>query len=229
MALLSYIADKDLEKIVSDILTHSQPSETDKQFAKNAIDPFAALFEMSIFSLKDIGAWKKAEQQRQQQKTLQNKVGLFHQKILGALRGWEDLKTGKLVDICCHDKKIVAEVKNKHNTTKGSDKVVIYDNLDKVLVSDYVGYTGYYVEIIPKSPKRYNEPFAPPDNKTKANRLLNERIRVIDGVSFYALATGVNNALEQLFDALPAVIYRLSKQNIPDIPAIKNYYRQTFG
>jgi len=46
--------------------------------------------------------------------------------------------------------KIIAEIKNKYNTTKGADKKTLYDNLELALLNKYKGYTGYYVEIIPK-------------------------------------------------------------------------------
>ena len=56
-----------------------------KEFGKNVIDPFAAMFEMAGFGL-DHAAWVNAELMRQAQKTLLNLVGEFHQNILGAAR-----------------------------------------------------------------------------------------------------------------------------------------------
>ena len=56
---------------------------------------------------------------------------------------------GGVVDIICENKKIVAEIKNKHNTTKGNHKKSIYDDLLSVL-ERYEGYTGYYVDFTQK-------------------------------------------------------------------------------
>ncbi len=60
--------------------------------------------------------------------------------------------------------------------------------------------------MIPKNKKTYDKPFTPSDNRTHAQRPLNESIRVIDGKSFYTLATGDQDALKKLYSILPRVI-----------------------
>ena len=50
-------------------------------------------------------------------------------------------------------KKIIAELKNKHNTMKGDARINIYDDLEKCLKTTNKGFTGYYVEILPKNAK----------------------------------------------------------------------------
>ena len=121
------------------------------------------------------------------------------------------------LDVINRSKKILAEIKNKHNTTKGNHKVELYDALKTMLdENEYNGYVGYYVEVIPQGRKKYNKPFVPSDNKAKGKRrTINKMIRIIDGVSFYSLATGREQALKELFDILPRVImenheYRLA-------------------
>ena len=149
---------------------------------------------------------------------MQNAIGIFHQEILGSIPGWVDLGTGGGLDVASKKMKTIAEVKNKFNTTKGNHKVEIYDAIkSKLKLPEYDGYTGYYVEIIPQGRKTYDKPFTPPDSKTKKRRPTKKKIRVIDGVSFYAMATGRKNALQELFEALPHVIidnhkYKLSKK-----------------
>ncbi|WP_010129810.1 Eco47II family restriction endonuclease, partial [Haemophilus sputorum] len=64
---------------------------------------------------------------------------------------------------------------------------------------------GYYVEILPVNGKTYDKPFTPSDNKTKTRRPENDRIRQIDGKSFYERVTGNPNALEDLYKMLPEV------------------------
>ena len=113
---------------------------------------------------------------------------------------------------------MIAEVKNKWNTTKGDHKVRIYDNIDNLLkTNEYRGYTGYYVEVLPKDRKMYNIPFTPSDNVAKTRRPLNEKIRIIDGKSFYALATGEDDAIKQLYKALPNVLDDIIENNSLDI------------
>ncbi len=157
----------------------------------------------------------KNEKSRQSQKTLSNHLGDFHQQILGSLDGWESLSSGQMVDIVNHDKKIIGEVKNKHNTLKGSDKAPMYSKLENLVMQKghmYKGYTAYYIEIIPKKSKRYNIEFIPSNAATGASCSKNPLIRQIDGYSFYALATGVDDALEQLFEVIPTVISNLQPE-----------------
>lgn len=137
---------------------------------------------------------------------MQNALGEFHQGVLGAVDGWQDLGTGHVIDIASKNKKIIAEVKNKYNTTKGNHKVVIYDDLKAQLHNPYKGFTAYYVEIIPPKKGAYNKPFTPSDNKSKKRRPVNENIRVIDGKSFYAIATGDDDGLRKVYEVLPRVI-----------------------
>jgi len=123
------------------------------------------------------------------------------------VNGWVDMEVGHVADIVNNQKMIIAEIKNKHNTTKGSDKVRIYDGLAGLLgKKEYRDYKAYYVEIIPKGAIRYDMPFVPPDNTTRTRRVANDNIRQIDGYSFYELATGEKDALKKLYKALPAAI-----------------------
>jgi len=64
----------------------------------NIIDPFLMIFEMGSFNL-DSTSWTSNEMVRQAQKTLSNKIGWFHQKMLGSIDGWEDLETREMLDL----------------------------------------------------------------------------------------------------------------------------------
>ncbi|MBU1132032.1 Eco47II family restriction endonuclease [Patescibacteria group bacterium] len=155
---------------------------------------------------------------------MQNVIGDFHQQILGNCSDWRDLGTGSILDIVNDNKKIIAEIKNKYNTTKGNHKVELYDAImAKLKESEYSGYTGYYVEIISKGKKQYDKPFTPSDNKQKGKqRTTDKKIRIIDGLSFYTLATGNKNALSELFNVLPKVIKENTNYNLPETE-IKQY------
>ena len=210
MAYVQFLDDKKFESIVCDILKNGQAAKATatKKFSLNVIDPFAILFEMASFNV-DFDTWYLSEVARQSQKTLVNHIGTFHQRILGSVDGWNDLGVGKMIDLCNPTKRIIAEVKNKHNTLKGSNQVDLYSELADLVMPNgqaYKGYTSYYVEVIPKKPNRYNHPFTPSDKKTSTKCPSNELIRQIDGASFYALVTGHDNALEEIFNALPFVI-----------------------
>lgn len=222
MAYLKFIADKDLISAVNKVVSVIEAAEKDADIKlnSNVLDPFSALFHGITHSIS-CEEWLKQEKARQIQKTMQNAIGDFHQEILGAIPGWKNMGVGGGLDVINKVAKIIAEVKNKFNTTKGNHRPEIYDAIkSKIKSKEYEGFTGYFVEIIPKGKSIYNKPFVPSDNKTKKRRPSNKNIRIIDGVSFYALATGRKQALQELFEVLPQVIidnhkkYKLSKKEM---------------
>tara|TARA_B100000963_G_scaffold358992_1_gene385054 strand:+ start:3449 stop:4147 length:699 start_codon:yes stop_codon:yes gene_type:complete len=212
------------EKLVLNILKDLQTIQTD--IHKNVIDPFSSLFEAAVNSYT-YDSWINAEVMRQKQKTLTNKIGHLHEELLACIIGVENLAKGLVVDILCEQKSIIAEVKNKFNTTKGNHKKEIYDDLSKLIDEKYHGFTGYYVEIIPKNPVRYNKQFTPSDNTTKSNRKGRDDIRIIDGYSFYSLLTGDENAL---FKIHQFVIKKLSeKMNLESIYKFEELFNKAYG
>lgn len=176
----------------------------DLDLYRNTLDCFSASLDALVQDIS-MDDWLLQEKERQVQKTKQNAIGSLHEDILGSIDSVESLPVGQLIDIISENKKIIAEVKNKHNTTKGNHKVQIYRDLAQKL-EELDGYTGYYVEILPKGAKAYNVPFCPSDNQTKSKLPSREDIRVIDGKSFYALLTGNANALEELYENLPLLV-----------------------
>lgn len=203
---LSFISDENLVKHVKKVLdrAHVAFEHSEDKLNSNVIDPFSAVFDALSQNIS-LEKWMKQEKSRQIQKTLQNALGDFHQDIIGSIPGWESLPRGRVIDVVSKENRIIAEIKNKHNTTKGSDRKTIYDNLSSKIKSDYKGFTGYFVEIIPKTLEPYDEEFAPSDNVRRKRRRTNPRIRMIDGKSFYALASGKTSALRELYYALPKV------------------------
>ena len=233
MPYVSFVPDEQFRSIVLDILNvgRAAKDQSKAKFGRNVIDPFATLFEMGAFNL-DFDSWHDSEIARQAQKTLSNQIGLFHQKLLGSISGWKDLGVGNGIDLVNDNRKIIAEVKNKHNTLKGSNKVDLYHELLSLVMPNgqqYKGYTAFYVEIIPKKAERFNSVFIPSDKKTSSRCHPNELIRQIDGYSFYALVTGVDNALEQVFNALPNVIKDCaSSLTLVDANKANQYFRTAF-
>ncbi len=88
MPYLEFIDDDKLLKLVREVLevkTEERNPETD--FFENVIDPFSAVFECAIRKI-EMEEWMNFERDRQLQKSLQSKVGLFHEKILSELPKW---------------------------------------------------------------------------------------------------------------------------------------------
>ncbi|HCC84227.1 MAG TPA: Eco47II family restriction endonuclease [Candidatus Pacebacteria bacterium] len=247
---LSFIDDEKLEFFVKKVINTYEKgikkSETD--LFSNVIDPFFGLFESSYHNIS-LEEWlTTTEKARKVGKTLANAIGEFHENILGCAKGWEKLPVGGVIDLKCDSKRIIAEVKNKFNTTKGNDKTLRYDDINSLLNKEYSGYTGYFVEIVPKNPP-YDRPFTPPDNSIgrmiknakasndllAANKLseqhhrtLNENIRQIDGRSFYSLVFENPTALEELYMILPEVIAKVLSTKT-DLIASDKYFREFFS
>ncbi len=220
MAYLNYISDQELEDIVKQVLDKGmeRKNEAEEKFTDNVIDPFGCLFEASAFYV-DHETWKKSETIRQCQKTLQNHIGNLHQQILGRVKLWEDLGTGGVIDLVCHEKKIIAEVKNKYNTVTGGKLSDQYYSLERLImpkVSVYRGYTAFFVNIIPAKPVRFNQTFQPSDKEKSSKCAENKNIRHIDGASFYQLVTGQETALADLHAVLPTVISKIFEKHYND-------------
>lgn len=239
MAYLSFISDEKLEEIVGRVFRNAENGlhTAVNNLGKNVIDPFSSLLEMSSFEVEKT-EWLQRERTRQAQKTFSNHIGHFHQSVLGSIDGWDIVDKNKQsgketsqIDVVNNEKRIIAEIKNKHNTIKGSNKRDTYITLEDLVMPKgqiYKGYTAYVVAIIPKKAIRYNKEFKPSNSKTGVKKEENELIREIDGYSFYALATGIEDALSQLFDALPLVIKKLKPYYEPDHEFARSYFDKAF-
>lgn len=222
--LLPFIKNEDLYKQVAAVLEVAikAKKESEDNFYKNSIDPFSALFDAMVQGVS-LDSWTQQEKSRQIQKTFQNSMGTFHQEILGSFDGWKSLGVGQIVDIVNDEKKIIAEVKNKHNTTKGNHKIAIYDDIKMLQGSKYAGYTGYYVEVIPKNKKVYDKEFTPSDNKLKERRGADKMIRVVDGKTFYDMASGQNETLKRFYSVLPKVASDILGEDFKKINADEDF------
>lgn len=235
MAYLSWISDKALFEATKSLLVKAVEIKktAQKNMNKNVIDPFSSIFQIGGFEL-GYDEWLNGEITRQAQKSLQNHVGDFHQNILGSVNGWENKKTGSIIDLVNLERGIIAEVKNKHNTVKKSDLGGVYETLaGSVLpkVSVYKGFTAYYVTIIPPKSQRFDRDFTPSDNKKGQRKESNELIREIDGASFYELVTGDSDALRNLFSVLPTVISEITGNTFNDneVQSLLNLFNGAYG
>lgn len=215
MPKLNWISDQHLFEAIQHLMTKANEAvdKVNNDFEKNVIDPFSAIFSMSGFQM-DYDTWIKSEIVRQAQKTLQNHIGEFHQNILGKVTNWTNMKTGSVIDLVSTEKRVIAEIKNKHNTISGGKLSDLYYSLEHLVMpkaSIYKGYTSYYVSIIPKKKNRFNKAFVPSDKEKGAKCPTNQSIREIDGASFYHLVTGEKNALSDLYNILPNVIEECTK------------------
>lgn len=239
MPLLEFIDDKSLFDEVETLLRKAKEKRdsAEKTFNSNVIDPFGALFEAPGFLSHE--EWRNSELARQRQKTIQNHVGSFHQKILGHVDGWQDMGIGGIVDLLNEERKIIAEVKNKYSTVTGGDLADKYKGLDELVSpkhSKFKGYCAYFVNIIPRRPVRSDTPFTPSNKGSGSLCPSNPNIRIIDGASFYQLVTGRQDALKELHTVLPQAIEYVSNTRlgqeeftIPDKTSFIQYFSLAYG
>jgi hypothetical protein len=222
MAYLSWITDQNLSDCVRVVLLKGFDGidKAQKDFYRNGVDPFSATFDAACNNM-NIDEWIISERRRQSQKTLQNAIGHFHQRVLSNVDGWI-IPDENFIDLVNENQRIVVELKNKHNTVKKSDLKGVYDELQEAVMhktSRYRGFTAYYITIIPSSHQCFNRPFAPADNATKTLKNENSLIREMDGYSFYALATAYDTALADLYGVLPVIIKTvLAEQRFQQYP-----------
>lgn len=199
-----YVSNEFLVSEVTSILgSITSALETiDETLYSNVVDPFSALFDAAAQNIT-FDEWMAQERSRQLQKTFQNSIGYLHEHIIGNMAGWQN-PAGSGYDLENVDRRIIAELKNKHNTMNSSSAEAVYTKMVEFLTTTKRGYTGYVVTIIPKSGARFNRTYNP--SVRGISLPAREDLRLVDGATFYEIATGDRNALQKLYRALPIVI-----------------------
>ena len=113
-----FVTDKQFEdcvRLVCDAYNEEIILE-DQKLQKTGIDPIKMTFDMMCEN-KNFRKWKIKESARKKDKTVNNTIGAFHQKLLGHVKGWTDLGTnGELgLDLKKNDNSVLMELKNKDN------------------------------------------------------------------------------------------------------------------
>lgn len=187
--MLDWIDEQEFETALQTLTKQLDDArmKADQRRIKNVVDPFWTLFVASTFDVNNGTELRGLQQFEAAVRGMSNAVGRFHQTVLGSVDQWEDHDTG--YDLICRDRKIIAEVKNKWNTLNAPSKKQAVSNLSTVIYNMRGPWTAYLVQIVPKTPERYEKP-------------LDKNVIETDGASFYALVTGDANALHDLFDVL---------------------------
>ena len=98
------------------------------------LDEFKIMFDLCMNDIS-FEEWVKAETIRQNGKSVENKMGEFHQRLLGRVEGWQDLGTGdnSHVDLKNDEGTIYIELKNKYNTINSGSGKTVRENLEKIV------------------------------------------------------------------------------------------------
>jgi len=171
---------------------------TKKNFYSNKVDTIKLTFD-SKFNDIDEEQLIQSEILRQIDKSINNSIGTFHEQILGGIKGFE---AGNLsgYDIKAIDNTLFADIKNKHNTMNSSAAEALFQKL-KRYADDYKQAKCYWVQILAKG--SFCELWSGDINGKEYSH---SRVYKISGDQFYALLSGQQDAMLQLYKALPIAI-----------------------
>lgn len=184
---------------------------TKKNFYSNKVDTIKLTFD-SKFTEIDEEKLIQSEILRQIDKSTNNSIGTFHEQILGGIEGYE---AGHLsgFDIKATDDTLFADIKNKHNTMNSSAAEALFQKLAR-FANDYKKAKCYWVQILAKG--SFCELWSGDINGKEYSH---SRVYKISGDQFYSLLSGQDDAMFQLYKALPTAIsdYLNSSRHNEDI------------
>lgn len=190
MPKLSWISDRSLNAAIGKLQTSSASAVTasEERQRRNVVDPFSSLVIASALDVTSEAELLAIQNGNSALRGMSNALGTFHQDVLGSVRNWRNHDAGYDLENSNH--RVLAEVKNKHNTMNASTYEKTVADLDTAVRQKGRGWSGYLVMVIPRTPHRYQ------------TQIGNRAVYEIDGASFYHEATGSSNALHDLFDVL---------------------------
>lgn len=198
---VDFISDEHFLSCVANLHTaylKAKNNITKKNFYSNKVDTIKLTFDAK-FNAIDEESLIQAEILRQIDKSINNSIGTFHEQILGGIKGFE---VGNLsgFDVKANDDTLFADIKNKHNTMNSSSAEALFQKLSRY-ADDYKKSKCYWVQILAK--KSFCELWKGDINGKEYSH---SRIYKISGDQFYALLSGKENALFQLYKNLPIVV-----------------------
>lgn len=218
---LTFISEQDFTKHVE--LTIQQygdklaPYDL-RKFNSNIVDPIKLIFDKTVYrySWEDI---INNEIFRQRDKSNNNDIGYFHQRIFQYIAdctvpaaGWDVIHT-KDGGIALPDgdrvKTVYVEMKNKHNTMNSASSGKTYMKMQGQLLSDD-DCACFLVEAIAK--RSQNITWAVSVDGTRQKH---RRIRRVSMDEFYKLVTGQDDAFYKMCMLLPSVIEKVVAEAAP--------------
>ena len=219
---LSFISEQDFRKHVEATIQQYgeklEPYDL-KKFNKNTIDPIKLIFDKSVYDF----TWEeivKNEIFRQRDKSNNNDIGYFHQRIFQYIANCEVPATGWDVIFCKESEidvaegdtvsKVFVEMKNKHNTMNSASSGRTYIKMQAQLLDDD-DCACFLVEAIAKQSQNIAWAVSI-DGQQKKHR----RIRRVSMDKFYELVTGQEDGFYQMCMVLPNII----NQVVSDITSV---------
>ncbi len=224
---LSFISEKDFINHVKDTIDkYGEKLESFDivRFNKNIVDPIKMIFDKTVYQT----SWDEIvgnEIFRQRDKSNNNDIGYFHQRIFqyinnchvpdnGTEGGWDvifqvpegiTLPEGDVVHT------VYVEMKNKHNTMNSAAAGKTYIKMQSQLLDDD-DCACFLVEAIAK--KSQNIKWSTTvDGKSVSHK----KIRRVSLDQFYALVTGQEDAFYKMCMVLPKVIEKVVNEGGEDV------------
>lgn len=224
---LSFISEKDFTNHVKDTIDkYGEKLESFDivRFNKNIVDPIKMIFDKTVYQT----SWDEIvgnEIFRQRDKSNNNDIGYFHQRIFqyinnchvpdnGTEGGWDvifqvpegiTLPEGDIVHT------VYVEMKNKHNTMNSAAAGKTYIKMQSQLLDDD-DCACFLVEAIAK--KSQNIKWSTTvDGKSVSHK----KIRRVSLDQFYALVTGQEDAFYKMCMVLPKVIEKVVNEGGEDV------------
>jgi hypothetical protein len=171
---------------------------TKKNFYTNKVDTIKLTLDAKFNDI-DEESLIQSEILRQIDKSINNSIGAFHEQILGGMAGFE---VGNLsgFDIKAKDDTLFADIKNKHNTMNSSSAEALFQKLSRY-ADTYKKSKCYWVQILAKG--SFCELWK---GEINGKEYSHSRVYKISGDQFYALLSGKDDALFQLYKKLPVAV-----------------------
>lgn len=198
---VNFVSDEHLLKCVENLhksYLKAKNNISKKSFYTNKVDTIKLTFDAKFNGIDEENLIQ-SEILRQIDKSINNSIGTFHEQVLGGIKGFE---VGNLsgFDIKAEDNTLFADIKNKHNTMNSSSAEALFQKLARY-ADDYKKAKCYWVQILAKG--SFNELWKGDINSKEYSH---SRVFKISGDQFYALLSGEENALFQLYKSLPIAI-----------------------
>lgn len=218
MWTLSFISEKDFTNHVTATIEkygEKLKSFDLKRFNKNVIDPIKLIFDKTVYQF----SWEEIVRNeifRQRDKSNNNDIGYFHQKIFsyidnchvpdnGTEGGWDVIYENP-DGIALPDGSVVhtvyVEMKNKHNTMNSASAGKTFIKMQSQLLTDD-DCACFLVEAIAQ--RSQNIKWETTVDKKKVGHKLIRRVSIDQ---FYSLVTGQEDAFYQMCMFLPSVIQK---------------------
>lgn len=216
---LSFITEEDFtEHVRATIRKYGDKLESFdlKRFNRNIVDPVKLIFDKTVYH----ATWRETignEIFRQRDKSNNNDIGYFHQRIFqyianchvppnGEDGGW-DVIYSNLDGINLPDGSVVhtvyVEMKNKHNTMNSSAAGKTFIKMQNQILRDD-DCACFLVEAIAKKSQNIKW-----ETSVDGQKVGHRLIRRVSLDQFYALVTGQQDAFYQMCMALPSVIQKV--------------------